>query len=202
MYKYFNYYDRIYKLYEDGTLYREAYEDTRIQKYDNKIITLHRHNKQLLKKPYIDEDSYANVELNCKPHSRTYRLHHLVYLVFCANICQLNDNDISYNYQTKYCQINHIDGHKLNNHYLNLELVTLQDNINHAVENKIHNSQIKAKYVEIYRFGNYIDTIWKTRQASQFIEDNYSIHINSADISILARNGNTHWSGFSFKYKV
>jgi hypothetical protein len=38
-------------------------------------------------------------------------------------------------------QVNHIDGNKLNNHYKNLEWVTLQENIQHSVEHGLRDSQ-------------------------------------------------------------
>lgn len=202
MIKNFKYYGRQYSISEDAEIIRLAYNDTRVQNYNGKIITLNRHNKAVTLKPYIDSDGYANITLISNNIRRTYRLHHIMYLVFIQNLDCLDDIDIPYNSSTNYLQINHKDGNKLNNKYTNLELVSLQDNVSHAVTTKLHNSQTKAKYVEIYRYSVYIDTIWKTRCVSEYIETNFNVHINSADISIMARNGNIHYSGFSFKYKV
>lgn len=197
--KYFYYYERKYRITEDGELFRCAYEDTRIQEYNGIRNVLHRHNKEIKLKFYIDDDGYANCNLISCNKSRHYKVHHLVYMIFIQQLENINDTDIGYS--NNYIQINHIDGNKLNNNYKNLELVTLQENIQHAVKLGIHNSQIKAKYIEIYRYDIYITTIWKTREVSKYIEQNYNVTIDKGTISRRARDGK-EVKGFKFKYKV
>lgn len=203
--KYFYYYDRKYRITENGDIFRCEYKDVRVQKYNNITNILKRTNKELQLKYYIDRDGYANCNLiskyEDKHYSRHFRVHHLVYLIFIKNIVNIDNSGIGYEENNNYIQINHIDGNKLNNHYTNLELITLQENINHAVVNKLHNSQIKAKYVEIYKFGNYIDTVWKTREVTKYIKEKFNVNIDTGTISRRARDGKeTH--GFTFKYKV
>lgn len=196
MFKIFYYYQRKYKLYEDGTIIRCEYFDTRIQQYNDICNHLKRFNKARLLKPFIDKDGYSSITLYCNPHHRTYRLHHLVYLVFCLNIIQINDCDLDY---SNNLQINHIDGDKSNNNYTNLEVVSLQDNIKHACKNKLHNSQIKAKYVEVYFNEKYITTLWKLKNVCKYLFDNYNIKTNTGTISNHVKSEKPYYN-FTFKY--
>lgn len=125
-----------------------------------------------------------------------------MYLVFVLNKEYLKDEKIGYDFDKGvFIQINHKDSNKLNNHYSNLELTSLQENISHAVKYKLHNSQINAKYDEIYKNSKLLITVWKTRGASKWLFENYNIKINCGTISRYARNGKKY-RDFSFKYKV
>ena len=200
MIKYFYYYNRKYSISEFGDLIRLEFSDIRIQKYKGRCVKLRRINKEKELKPFIDNDGYANITLFCNPHKKTFRLHHLIYIIFILNLDHIENNDII-GYENNYNQINHIDGNKLNNHYTNLELVSLQDNIKHAVKNKIHNSQIKALYIEIYKDGKYLDTVWKFKGVSEYLYKYFHKYINTGTLCSYCKQGKDYY-GFTFKYKV
>lgn len=200
--KYFYYYDRKYKIDEYGTVIKCAYADLRKYNYSGKIVKKVMHRPDKVLKPYTDRDGYLDVQLACNDKSDPYRVHHLVYMIFHDGVTDITHKRIGYDFEThNYIQINHIDGNKNNNHYTNLELVTLQENIKHAVITGIHNSQTNAKYVEIYRNNTYVDTIWKTREACEYIYNKFGVKIDCGSLSRCARNGKSY-KGFTFKYKV
>ena len=202
MTKIFYFYDAKYEIDENGNLARSAYEDDRPHNYNGKIIILHRHNKRKVIKPYIDRYGYMQVVLKSKGHQKHFSIHQLVYMIFIMNYDDISDKTCGYDFASKnYVQINHIDGNKLNNHYSNLELITLQENIEHSIKHKLHNSQIKAQYVEIYKDNQLLVTVWKTREASKWLLENYNVIIDCGTISRRARD-NKESKGFKFKYKV
>ena len=202
MIKYFYFYERKYRITDTGEITRCEYNDVRVQCYNNRRVVLRRNNKERKVIVSTDRNGYKYCKLYSKNHKRMFRIHHLVYLVFVEDVTRVDEHCIDYSKNSNYMQVNHIDGDKSNNHYSNLELVTLQENIEHAVKNKLHNSQINAKYVEIYRYGNYITTIWKTREVTKYIQKNYGVCIDKGTISRRARDGKVTKLGFSFKYKV
>ena len=87
-------------------------------KYSNGTIVPY---KGKLKKQSIDKYGYAYVGLYLNQNHKQGMIHRLVANAFIDNI----DNKP---------QINHIDGNKLNNHVDNLEWVTAQENLTHAVD--------------------------------------------------------------------
>ena len=200
MIKYFYYYKRKYSISEFGDITRLEFSDIRIQKHNNKYIKIKRINKEKILKPFIDNDGYANITLFSKPYKRSFRLHHLVYIIFVLNFDYIENRDII-DYKNNFNQINHKDGNKLNNHYSNLELVSLQDNIKHAVKNKIHNSQIKALYIEIYKDGKYLDTVWKFKGVSEYLYKYFHKYINTGTLCSYCKQEKNYY-GFTFKYKA
>lgn len=200
--RYFKFYGREFSIDENGLITKLAYEDDRPHKYGDTIKVLHRHNKAKVIRPFEDKYGYMQVILQANKHKKHWSVHQLVYAVYVLGINDVSNKDLGYDFKNNFYQINHIDGNKKNNNYKNLELISLQENIKHAVDNKLHNSQISAKYVEIYRYGKYLNTIWKTREASNWIKETYGIYINCGTISRLVRSGNMTCDGFSFKYKV
>lgn len=81
--------------------------------------------RKIFLKPFIDRDGYHKVSLRNNGKDRTATVHRLVAEQF--GVSGVGP------------QINHIDGNKSNNHYVNLEFCTNRQNIDHAVLNKLHN---------------------------------------------------------------
>lgn len=201
MIKEFYYFERKYKLLDDNTLIRCAFSEIRKSKNQYGYYKVNRYNKEKIITPFIDEDGYANVTLYCKGNQRTFRLHHLIYMIKIQHKNIIHNENIGYDFKThNYIQINHKDGNKLNNDEDNLELVTLQNNINHAVKKKLHNSQIKAKYIDIFKKGEYIGTVWKLKQLSEFLTGDKN-KINTGTLSSYIKN-NKEYMGYTFQYKV
>ena len=204
--KVFKYYNREYKLSEYGDLIRCAFIDHRVSSYykNEKLISYEadKHYKEKKIIPNLDSDGYLQTSLYCKPYSRHITIHALVYSVFIKGLDVITNIRLTnYSHENRlFNQINHIDGNKLNNHYKNLELVSLQENIAEAVKLGSHNSQTKSMDVEIYYKGSYIATIWKTRQASDFIFDYFKIKVGIDVISRCVKY-NKEYKDFSFRYK-
>ena len=200
MIKYFYFYKRKYSIDDNGNIIRLSYNDIRIQKYNGKCVKLKRHNKEKILKPYINKDGYAEITLYYKGKQKTFLLHHLVYIVFNLKKSNLTIKNII-DYSDNYSQINHINGNKLNNSPYNLELVSLQDNIKHAVDHKLHNSQIKAVNIEIYKDNIYLTTVWKFNEVSKYLYKYFNKYINTGTLCAYCKQGK-NYKGFTFKYKV
>lgn len=80
--------------------------------------------KNKLLKEQKDKDGYFQVNLFENKVSKTIKIHKLVALHFINN-------------PEDKPQINHIDGNKQNNNYLNLEWCTTQENTFHAINNNL-----------------------------------------------------------------
>lgn len=99
--------------------------------------------------PQYDKNGYIKVQMrstdNC---SHRYSVHRLV----MENFKPVDGME--------YLQVNHIDGNKQNNNLSNLEWVTCNENIRHAIDNnlraKINGSAklTEAQVIEIYRRAN------------------------------------------------
>lgn len=200
MIKKFYFYNRKYSIDDQGNVIRLAFKDIRIQKYNGKCVKLVRHNKEKLLKLYINKDGYAEITLHYNSKQKTFLLHHLVYLIFVLNITNLNINT-TLGYKDNFKQINHKDGDKLNNSPYNLELISLQENIQHAIDHKIHNSQTKAVYIEIYKDNIYLTTVWKFKEVSKYLYKYFHKYINTGTLCSYCKQGKAY-QGFTFKYKV
>ena len=198
MYKEFYFYGRKYKIDEYGNVTRCAFIDVR--KRDKYTAT--RNNREMLIKPWIDKDGYASITLHCSLKSKSFRLHHLSYLIWKENQTYFEAKSyIGYNEKEKqFSQIDHINGDKLDNRPENLEKVTLQENIRRAVTNKIHNSQLKAAYVSIYKDGVKLVTVFKLKEAIKWFVDNASLKANSGTLSAYIREEKP-WHGYIIKYE-
>lgn len=201
--KYFYFYSRKYSISEDGVVVRCEYKDVRIQKYNGKCVKLHRTNKERQLKPYTDKEGYQTITLACGDYSKTYCIHHLVYMVYILNKIYFTETTtLGYSFKNKnFIQINHIDGNKQNNDYKNLELVTLQENIQHAVKNKLHNSQKIAKYIDIYKNGKYVKTVWKFKGLAEFFEPIVGKLPNRGTLYSYLKKQKVYY-GYTFQYKV
>lgn len=90
---------------------------------------------------YVNRYGYRRIELSKNGISKQYSEHRLVALTF------LGESDLT---------VNHIDGDKLNNNIENLEYLSREDNIRHAVSIGLisNNSNIhKEEIIEDYRNG-------------------------------------------------
>ena len=200
MIKYFYYYTRKYSITDTGLITRLEFNEIRKHKINGKIIKHNRLNKTKVLKQYIDRDGYANVNLYCNGYHRSYLVHHLVHIVYNMNITYITNNSVI-DYENTFNQINHKDSNKLNNQPNNLELVCLQDNIKHSVENMTHNSQNKAIYIEIYRNGKYLDTVWKFKGVSKYLYKYLHKYVNTGTLCSYCKQ-EKDYKGFTFKYKV
>lgn len=91
-------------------------------------------------------DGYPRVQLWSKAKSVKRAIHRLVAIAFIPN-------------PEGKCQVNHIDGNRLNNRVENLEWCTPQENTNHAIAMGLKSAKLSAnKAVEIrakYRTPDY-----------------------------------------------
>lgn len=197
MEKTFYFYTRKYTIDDYGNITRDEYVETRIN--GDKCSNIH-HASQVIR-PYIDIDGYYSIGLHCAGITRTFKVHHIVYFVWIQNICYLDKStSIGYNFSQKiFYQIDHIDGNKLNNHYSNLELVTLQQNIQRAVRNGLHNSQSLARYISVYKDNEKLATI-KTLRGVVAWFNQLGLHANSGTLSKCIRE-NKSWKGYVMKYE-
>lgn len=91
-------------------------------------------------KPTFDKDGYLKITLSYKKKRKTYFVHRLIARAFLSN----------YN---ESLQVNHKDGIKTNNNVVNLEMVTLQENIKHSIVNHLKPKMIRDKYGKFLRKG-------------------------------------------------
>jgi len=116
----------------------------------------------------LDKDGYGLVTINKK----TYRVHRLIWTFFNGPI----PNGL---------QINHKDGDKLNNNLANLELMTYQENLDHAI----------LTGLRIVRYGT--DLSWGkfSTEDKQDIKDWYKVGYLQSEI---AKAYNVTQSGISY----
>lgn len=84
------------------------------------------HTNKILSTVYNKNNGYMNVLLQTSNGSKPILIHRLVAHAFCPN---LYDKPM----------VNHIDGNKLNNNYLNLEWCTAKENTVHAINMGLSN---------------------------------------------------------------
>lgn len=198
MYKEFYFYDRKYKIDEFGNITRCAYVDER----HFETYTVTRHNKETAIHPFVDRNGYLSVILNCSNTRKYFRVHHLSYLVWKKNQTYF-ESKCYIGYDSKsgcFDQIDHVNGDKQDNRPENLELVSLQENIKRSVENKTHDSQLKALYVSVYKGGIKQVTVFRLKEVMQWFLDNTTLKPNGGTLSAHARNGKP-WHGYIIKYE-
>lgn len=86
--------------------------------------------KEKILKNRVDSSGYEYISLRKNKKEYKFRIHRLVAMMFVDGYLGS-------------LTINHKDGNKRNNHYLNLECISLYDNIQHAKNNKLHAFGIK-----------------------------------------------------------
>lgn len=99
--------------------------------------------------PQYDKNGYVKVQLRSIDNkSHRYSVHRLM----LENFNPVNGME--------KLQVNHIDGNKLNNNLSNLEWVTCQENIDHAIKNNLRADingsakLTKEQVIEIYKRAN------------------------------------------------
>lgn len=109
--------------------------------------------RERILKGYVNKYGYRRVELSKYGISKQYSEHRLIALTF------LGESDLT---------VNHIDGNKLNNKIDNLEYLSLEDNIKHAVSigliknnSNIHRMEIIKDYQNGYRLRE-LESKYKT----------------------------------------
>ena len=91
----------------------------------------HRVIKGGIRKTTIQKSGYKSVMLSKEGNTKRYLVHRLVAEAFIPN-------------PNKYSVVNHIDGNKINNFYLNLEWCTHSYNLKHAHNNNLIKNNDKA----------------------------------------------------------
>ena len=139
------------------------------------------HKKEKILKPKVDKDGYYAVYLyddNGKVHY--CRVNRLVGELFIPN-----PNNLPV--------VNHKDGVKKNNLYTNLEWATVKENNDHAIINKLINTNIPI--VQYTLDGDYVDEYPSTRKAEE------ATGIDGSSINKVCRNDRKTAGGFIWKYK-
>lgn len=91
--------------------------------------------KGVIRKPYIQGCGYLQIEL-CKNNKRSkLYIHRLVAKHFVKN-------------PNNFSEVNHIDGNKNNNNYLNLEWVSRKQNYDHAIKNGLQERDLLGKFIK------------------------------------------------------
>lgn len=140
---------------------------------------IYRNNKKL--KDRLDRYGYLKVNLSQDGKRLTSTIHKLVALTYLENKeC----------YQTT---VNHKDGNKLNNHFLNLEWVTSLENQKHAYENDLYGNVYDVDVYDIK--NNYVGNYKSIRKMALQLKI-----VNRKEIMLAIKN-NWSYRGYSFKIK-
>lgn len=109
-----------------------------VKKYvNNELLIRHK-----IIAPHITHKNYLRITLSYKNVKRKYYVARLVAEYFVDKP------------QGDKLQVNHRDGDKLNNHYLNLEWVTPKENVQHAFENGLrHRKHDHEEIINDYKNG-------------------------------------------------
>lgn len=107
---------REFKIIEEAPRYLVSQEGRIYSTFQNKLL-----------KQATDKDGYKFVLLTYKKgYCKPFKVHRMVVKYWAKN----NDN-------FNKLQVNHVDGDKSNNNIVNLELVTRQQNAEHAIKNRL-----------------------------------------------------------------
>jgi hypothetical protein len=139
----------------------------------NKILNTH------MKCGYLS----VYIENNAKKIRKTISVHSLVANLFCEK-----PND-----KQKLC-INHKDGNKLNNHFMNLEWLTLSENTKHAYENGLKKKSSKS-IIMMDIDGKIIEEFSSIKEAC--IKHN----LTDSRVSEVCKGIKKDYKNYTFKYK-
>lgn len=105
--------------------------------YGCEVVRKNKHGYMLKKECLLrsgnDRRGYPQVVLSKDKRRKTVKVHRLIALAFCAGKTA-----------NKSC-VNHIDGNKENNHYLNLEWSSYKENSQHAFKNGLNRGVMGSK---------------------------------------------------------
>lgn len=104
-----------YRIYEDGTIIREAREGVRGHIIAERTL-----------KQHMSDSGYARVSINTDKGNKEMFVHRLVAKVFIPN-------------PNNYNVVDHVDGNKSNNHFSNLEWVSSSENNHRAYATGLKN---------------------------------------------------------------
>jgi hypothetical protein len=137
-------------------------------------------------KQSTNQNGYKFVQLSMGGFAQTKSIHRLVYQLFV--------NAIPNGYE-----INHVDGDKSNNHFGNLDVVTKQQNMNHAVEIGLIKSGIENErsigVVQIHPITNEVIEIFGSIRLAE-----KKTKIPSSSISVVVNDKGRKTAG-GFKWK-
>lgn len=129
----------------------KGYEERYSVTIDGKIYS---HLSNRFMKQHKDKDGYSRVGLtNSLQIQTTEQVHRLVAIAFVKGDSSLT--------------VNHKDGDKSNNHYRNLEWVTIRENVQHSVEKGLRNNQHLYTEDLAHRVIKYIMDGWTKKEVAE-----------------------------------
>lgn len=132
------------------------------------------------------KDQYVEVKLSYHGQSRHFWVHRLVATAFCPN----PDPEVC-------VQVNHIDGIKTHNYASNLEWVTPQENIQHAIRTGLFDIKKMQKPVIQYDLSGYrIQTYESITEASS------ATKVNAYAISKCAHGKTQSGGGYQWRFAI
>jgi hypothetical protein len=135
------------------------------------------HRNNIILKESIDRNGYCLVTLTAPGIRSTQKVHRLVANAFVPTL----DFNL---------EVNHIDRDKQNNNETNLEWVTHQDNVKHAVITGRHLGR-PGKQIVIDNTGEVFNSI---TECAKFLGT------TQANISCVLTGKNKSWKGYTFSY--
>ena len=153
-----------------------------------KSLSRYHHKKEQILKPNLKNDGYYETTLLKNGKPKWIRTHRLVAMAFIPNL-------------ENKPQINHKDGNKLNNCVENIEWVTNQENIDHAIKMGLEklngHENPNTKPIDQYDLnGNFIKH-WK---CIKYAADKLKIH--QSKISMACNNHIKTAGGYIWKFST